>query len=661
MGKFINSIRTKFVIWFLLISLIPLIVFSFISYQRSSDVLIHDEREDGQKYVESKAQAMNEWLDRRKAEIALAAQTDIMKSQDPARILTFLQQIKEQSDVYDSLNFAGTDGFIIVSTSENNIGLDINDRGYFQNGMRGGVSYSDVMISKTTGHRIFAVTSSVNDENGNIMGVMFAMVNFEKLVNTFLQESDLEGRYLLIDELDRIQLIDNEELIGKTIEEAGFDKAFIALLHKGRTQSGIDVYTKNGQESLLAYAPIPETGYGLYMSIPMDTILASAQSVQKDMMSITAIACVLVVLAAIYISRSIANPILAITSLVKQVASGDLTSGTMNVKSKDEIGELAAHMQTMIASLRTLIQRVAFTSEQVAASSEQLMASTEEASKVTEQISSATQQVASGAELQATTAKESQQVVMRMSGQFQHISSLIENVTELSNGTVVTATNGNQVVEQSVKQMNQIEEKTNAAAQAIGELGNKSAEIEKIIKVITDIAEQTNLLALNAAIEAARAGEQGRGFAVVADEVRKLAEQSVQAGEQIRAIIQEIQKEINVSIECMREGTAAVLEGTELTRKSGESFGQISQAVSEVFARLQEVSAAIGQLNQETETMVTSIESVKTLSHDFAGSAQEVAAAAEEQNASIEEVAASAQTLAKMAEELQESVQTFKL
>ncbi|WP_421617223.1 methyl-accepting chemotaxis protein [Brevibacillus sp. TJ4] len=667
MGTLFRSIRAKLIIWFLVVSLVPLIVTSLFTYQQSTKALIEKEQDSALSLVTSVAQGVDEWLDRRKAEIELAAQTEILQSADPARIIPYLIQIKGQSDVYEAAGFAELDGGVTANSVESSIGINISDRVYFQKGMQGESSYSEILSSRTSGNRIVVVAAPVKDTGGSIIGLMYATVNFEALVNTLLvtqegeQGQEAARELILVDELNRLQVISDQEIIGQTVEEAGFDETVSAILEKGKQVAGTDIYTHEGNEYLMVYAPVQETGYGLYFSIPMDTILASAKALQNDMLVAMSIVVVVVVLIALYISGSIAKPILAVTEHVKRVASGDLTSDSITVKSRDEIGELAAFVQTMIGNLRKLIHQVASSAEQVAASSEQLTASADEASKATEQITSSTQQVASGAEQQAVTANEARQSVTTMTDEFRNITSLIRSVTELSDETVSTSGDGNQVVAQLVEQMKQIEEKTNATSQTVTQLGSKSAEIENIIAVITQIAEQTNLLALNAAIEAARAGEQGRGFAVVADEVRKLAEQSGRATDQIRGIISEIQQEIEASIESMNEGTQAVGEGTQLTQQAGNSFEQISRSVGEVFSQLQKVSGAVGLLHDETDRVETSIESVKTISLEFAHNSQEVAAAAEEQNASIEEIAAASQTLAKMAGELQESVKVFRL
>ncbi|HLS06706.1 MAG TPA: methyl-accepting chemotaxis protein [Bacillota bacterium] len=664
MRKLFRSIRVKLIFWFLVVAIIPLVVTMVISYNQSSKELLTKERESIYSIVANKAQGMDDWLKNRMAEIQLAAKTDILQSTDPDRIMPYLHQIKDQSDFYEDVVFASEDGVAIANTNEEAIGANVGEREYFKAGMQGESTYSEVLISKGTGERAIIMASPVIDTNEQKVGVMFASISFEAFVDDLFQDEDSHSGIgtMLVDEQDRLQVTPIEENIGLTVEEADLGEAVINIVAKGKTESGTDTYhLPTGEEYLIAYSPVEETGYGFYQFIAMDQVLASAKSVQKYMVIVMVVASVLVVLLSFYISGTIAKPVMTVTEHVKQVANGDLTHEMLNIKTRDEIGELANNLEVMTNNLRHLIHQVSTASEQVAASSEQLTASAEEASGATEQISASTQQIASGAEQQVVNADNAEEVIHDVSQNVTQISTHIVNVTDVSNDTVETATNGNEVINQSIAQMQQIEETTDETAKAVNELGNKSAEIENIISVITDIAEQTNLLALNAAIEAARAGEHGQGFAVVADEVRKLAEQSAQATDQIYTIIQEVQQVINTSIEGMEEGTNAVRDGTQLTEQAGHAFKMITNAVSNVSDQLQNVSKTTDQLSRDSTQMVKSMESVKSISEDFSSSTQEVAAAGEEQNASMEEIAAASQTLAKMAEDLQKSIGAFKL
>lgn len=662
----IQSIRTKLVIWFVLIALLPLLALSGINYTQISEELIQKQKESFQSIVETNTKAMDQWLKYRKSEVELAAKTPTIQSYQayqalqPDLITPFLKVIQEQSNVYESVAVIGEDGRIFADSTNTMVGLNLKDREYFKKGMNGESSFSEILISKGTGNRILNITSPIHSPDGKVVGVLAASINFELFLRTFMHTEDQNLFILLVDEVDRLQFSTLPELIGKTIEEAQLGEAYSTILKNSKSAIGAEINTNAGKEYLISYAPITETGYSLIYNIPLDIVLASANAMQTSMLFVMTIAAVTVIILAIIISGTISKPIIRVIEQVKRIATGDLTH-SVSVKGNDEIAQLGRHIQDMTDQLRELLGKVAQTSEQVAASSEQLTASAEEASRATEQISSSAQQIAAGAEQQVTNTGVSQKIVTKMSSEISQISELSQNVTVLSDAAVDTSAKGTQVVVQSMEQMKHIEETTTRIAQTVNELSNKSTEIEAIISVITGIANQTNLLALNAAIEAARAGEHGRGFAVVADEVRKLAEQSGHAAEQISNIIQQIQQDIRISMTEMTDGLAAVQAGTQLTSQAQDSFTAISRSVSDVYGQIQKVTAAIKELQAGSDQMVTSIESVQRISQDFAGTTQEVAAASEEQNASMEEISATSMTLARMAENLQESVNSFKL
>ncbi len=227
------------------------------------------------------------------------------------------------------------------------------------------------------------------------------------------------------------------------------------------------------------------------------------------------------------------------------------------------------------------------------------------------------------------------------------------------------------------------------ASKSVTDLGEQSNEIGKIVATIDDIAAQTNLLALNAAIEAARAGEQGRGFAVVADEVRKLAERSSGATKEIADLIEGIQKGVGEAVNAMEDGNKEVDDGYKLATDAGESLADILKTVQEVRAQVGKISAAAEGLNTLSTEMVKvtdgvssvvqentaaaeemsassdqvskSIESVAGVSEENSAATQQVSASAEEMSAQVEEVVANAQSLAQMSDELKKSVSAFKM
>ncbi|WP_257391705.1 methyl-accepting chemotaxis protein [Mesobacillus jeotgali] len=364
---------------------------------------------------------------------------------------------------------------------------------------------------------------------------------------------------------------------------------------------------------------------------------------------------------ALYISRIIAEPVQQVSQAVKQVAQGNLAVGKLGVKNKDEIGELASAFNEMTENLRDLIVQVGTTSEQVAASAEEMMASAEQTNSATNQVATAIQEVAGGAETQSKNTEESAKAVGEMAGGIQQVAETTSNVAESAAETAKQAKTGQVSLEKVIEKMKTINETTGETNGVIKDLDRKSAEIGKIIEVITGIADQTNLLALNAAIEAARAGEHGKGFAVVADEVRKLAELSRQSANQISGLIEVIQKETHQVVEMMNKGTAEISQGTLLVEETGRTFDEILRSIENVSGEIQEVSAISEEMSASVMQVNASIEEVTRIARGSVASTAEIASATEEQLASMEEVASSSASLAQLAENLREMVATFKV
>lgn len=360
------------------------------------------------------------------------------------------------------------------------------------------------------------------------------------------------------------------------------------------------------------------------------------------------------------ISRMIADPLRVVASRMEDLAQGNLDVAPVTYVAKDEVGKLGIAFNELVANFRSLIEQVKVAGEQVAASSEELSASAQQSVRATEQAMGSVEQIATMAEVQTQRTQESVRVMEEMSVAIQRIADTSSAVSEASVVAADDAQQGNIQIQQAVFQIDSLSQGVNHAADLVQQLGVRSEAIGKIVDVITGIASQTNLLALNAAIEAARAGEQGRGFAVVADEVRKLAEQSEESAREIARLIGEIQHETTQVVSVMLAGTEEAKKGAAAVQEAGKTFERIVVSAKDVAGQIQEVSAATEQMSASVQQVASAMDEMNRLSEEAAVHTQSVSAGAEEQLAAMQEIARSSNNLNELSHELQESISQFK-
>lgn len=355
------------------------------------------------------------------------------------------------------------------------------------------------------------------------------------------------------------------------------------------------------------------------------------------------------------------RPLKNMTALASEIANGNLTLDSLNHHSKDEIGQLAESFNNMYNNLKQIIQTVTQTSEQLAASSEELYASTEQTNSATKQVSEKIDQLALEANTQMEYVLNGTNSMNLVADQ---VASVAETAAMVSNSATAATDKtvyGKENLSTTVKLVKEIQSSIEATQNSLIELADSSQKINTIVTTITDISDQTNLLALNAAIEAARAGEHGKGFAVVADEVRKLAEESTRSANEIREITLGIHHSMNKTVEQMQ----TVNNHAELAYKSiqttGTAFNDIYETSLTLSKDIQDVSNVTEEITAASQETAASLEHVNTISQDTNDKTQHIASLSEEQHAIIEEITTSIEELSRMADSLSKSVKIFKL
>ena len=373
----------------------------------------------------------------------------------------------------------------------------------------------------------------------------------------------------------------------------------------------------------------------LSVSIPMGPAQeAMVNSMKKTGGLIGGVLLTCLVLVYVMIQKFVLHPLNSLTTLSRDIAQGhgDLTK-RVPVTGQDELGELGKYFNLFIEKVQRSIAQVAETTNRITSSATELSATSTELAQSADGQNSRMLQSASAVEEMTMTAGE----VARNSN----------DAARIAQETSETARSGHEVMTQTVSGMQQVSEAVGQSSTIIMTLGKSSDQIGEIVRVIEDIADQTNLLALNAAIEAARAGEQGRGFAVVADEVRKLAERTTKATKEIGDMIRQIQQDTKSAVASMEDGTQRVMDGVDLANRTGEALTKIQTMVEQTATMIQQIAGAAEEQSSATRQISSDLEAVSHSSREASGGVSESAKASRD--------------LSTLATELQTLVQAFKV
>lgn len=533
---------------------------------------------------------------------------------------------------------------------------------YYEQLENPGLNTGDYMYSPITGRPVIPIINSIVKENNKeVVSALVIAVDINRLTQQLVDKKKEQNVHtMILDSNGLVFAADQSELeLNLNFSENDEVKDFYKKMSE--TISGSGKFKLNGVEYIASFEKHEKYGFYIISYMQISHYMEKVDSLRFGINIVILLSIALTALVVYIIIKRLVKPIKEVSDTAQQIAEGNLTCKLLNIKSNDEIGELAKSFNTMVNSLKEMVAQLASSSEKVAASAEELSATSEQSSQVSLQVAEAVQEVAVGAEEQSKNTMDNSAMIEEITKQIGQVSMNTKQVVSSATVASEKANIGTKTIYSSISEIENVNKNIEDVGVKIRQLENSSTKIGQIVEVITQIAEQTNLLALNAAIEAARAGEHGQGFAVVAEEVRKLAEQSKESSIQIKQLVDTILEGTEQTVLSMYTTVEQSLKGMEAIKSVEETFLDIQNSIMEVSGQIQEVADATSKIDTTIGQIESNTKQIHSISTETASKTQEVAASMEEHLAAFEEISASSNSMAKLASELQDLVRKFKV
>ena len=644
------SIRKKLIFSFLAMLLVPTLLIGIISYQSAEQQILKEQQASTAESVRMLNTNITNTIDPKIKDIQYFSkklhQSYIQEDKVPELKSLFQEYINMHPEV--ELIYLGTaDGRLLDEPMQvYPDGFDPRTRSWYKQALenKNQVSITAPYISQATGETVITITQALPDSSG----VIALDLNISTL-STITND-------IRIGETGFASLLDSHKIYIADQEKESGSEATESYIKKIYKQDSGTVIESNKQ---LQFVTNKLTGWKIVGTMFTAEASKAAASTFNLNLVIIAVSIIVGIIFMLYMIKSIVYPINRLKQSAVKISEGDLTE-FIDIHSKDEIGQLGEAFVSMKVSLKSLIRNVDQSSWHVQAAAQGLSANAEQNIAASEQVTEAMQQVAISTEKQTTGIDQNAISVEEIAKGVVEVADSSMQVSDFSSNAIQLAEEGGHAVEQTVQQMHSIHESVALSDRMIKSLYDRTKEIGSILEIISAISDQTNLLALNAAIEAARAGEHGKGFAVVADEVRKLAEQSQHSAKQISELITGIQQETAKSVQTMIKASTDVQDGLQLTDDSSKKFANIIASLREMAPKMEDISASAQEMSAVVEEVsATAIELTDHAKLNAAAS-EEVAASTEQTLSSMQDMASAAKTLLDMADELQGYVSRFK-
>lgn len=648
----------------LLLCLVPIIISGLYSYYKTSELLSSEFKSSTTATLQEVNRGIDNYFLGFEGILNLLAENTVFKNMDgnpdnrKIAIELLSNATKSSEDILQVYYGQPNKNFLIYPEAKMADDFDPTVRPWYKNAMEkvGKAAYVDPYKSAVDGKTVVSISRTI-ENNGNVIGVISMNVNLEALSKEIATIPIGQKGYVFVTDSKGIMVAHpDRELIGGDIATTVSYWKNVKSLKNGFEEY---IYT-NGEKKYAVYNTNDRTGWKLIASLPKDELISKTNVIKLANITISLVIGVIGAIIALLVGRSLTSKIIILNKTFEKASEGDLTV-KVNINTKDEFGELGNNFNIMMRRIGELILNVRSSSEVISKTSSDVNKMAEETNTAISEVAVTIDQVAHGA---SETAQDIQSGVAAIN----NLASKIDTIDDLTSEMISISDKSNRLSQEGLRVMNILTDKTEkniksseSVSIVVSDMNMETEKISVITDTINQIAAQTNLLALNAAIEAARAGEAGKGFSVVADEIRKLAEQSTSATKQIQDLISAIKNKSESAVKSMEISNSIVGEQSQAVIETRDIFNKILNSVNDLMKEMKLVQTATIETNNAKTEIVGRMQNISAISEESSASAEEVSATTEEVTAAMNEFTNSAVELKELSAELEKQINKFKI